>query len=463
VVRRYQNIIILLLVLIQGTLQSASPCGLNINSREKLDKALTLIEGGKKKLWKNIEKALEKTPPPKEPDLHQTILKEITRVPDPEAFEILYRYATSENVVLREQALQSLGQLLGNEEEGSEKQTADADKIYRIIEKNSETFNRLTPTEIALLGNINKKEAVDLLNLHFLNYSEDDPLIIKSLALQLSRARNNQNQENGKTDDPMLTHLEAIFHDLLQYKLPPETLTNTLDTLWQVYHPESAEKMLEIYNTYIYPTATREAAIETLKKNDPIRAEKAAEEIRARLKKGTIKGDDRSKALALLSIITGKKSDTLAKELSAATRKLPEGPPEWMVKKYKKMAPFDAIKSLMKPHRISVDLLKKIDKHLRSLAENEEVRLNTPRMVIHAALQQIYPEKDFTGLNKKILNGLSTRGLFYYIMAIIDKDFDSLENKYLMVEEMMGVTPEQSVKLYHAFKKEESLLKAISR
>ena len=409
-----------------------------------------------KKSLEILEKNLQNPPPPEDPDLHLKTLEELSEIPDEKARELLIQYASHEDAALREKAVSSLKK----RQELTHAGKSD-DLLLDIIEKNSETHEKLTATEIQILGETEEARGALILKDNLGKSEEDDALIIQSLGKRLeTHEQKNKNTKIISPEEDVLKNYLKEDHD--------ESLKRLALNAVYFSSLRGKDKIFNIASDNSYPISTREEAMALYTDNNSLPKEETAKQYQNLYFNSHGNIDLKEILVIEIARITGKSPETVLSALRRTIekkrraeiqrRKKLEAKKRWY-NAMKKKPGKEALTMLMIDYGISKGTIKKMDKSLYRHVTDESTRETAAKKFIYSALRDLHPRADFYRLKENGLKSLNNKGIFSALMREALSFNSAKDLQIISLKQLWGINYNEAEKLRFFFKDKRSLLK----
>ncbi|MDH4199818.1 MAG: hypothetical protein OEV66_05480 [Spirochaetia bacterium] len=413
---------------------------------------------------KNYDKALGTPEDEKNPDLHEKIINDLAAIPDPQAEDILKKYAQDASPEIRGKSISAFYERRKLTDKPEIPEKLDKETL-EIIANNRENYGSLTPQEIQILASMKSDEASNILIDELSKSDQQYPdEIINALGNQLSRKRkevrefqSSNNADSGKNSaaENQANKIEASLMNFFQGDHPVEFKKHALREIYFSAGAESDLKLVELYNL---PEISKENKILIL---TLLSASSGPEKARLLdiFKKSYLSAssrDDKSIIYSFMEVLVPDKAaqirDTLEKSITSQETR-------HELKLIARKNQIGLLKTLLKKYNISPSVIDSMQNKTRDAAADKTIPMKAESVIIITCVQEIFPTKNYFEIKKLAVQGLSIPGLFYLILKTIDANYESADMKLLWIQSVWKLTHIDASRIFNAYTNEKEFLK----
>jgi len=443
------------------TLASGIFCGApQIKDDKSLEKAQEKALEGDEKSVEAMEKALEKDAPEKDPELHEDIIENLGDVNTEQSRAVLEKQANSEKESNREAAIGSLYK----HSESAEDEGTKADIEYSVlneVDENYETYGKITPKEIEVLGEIQDYRSLDTLNLVLYEQPENADIVLHSIANQIST--------EGSPDEHSAEVSQEAELLLIDYVTSDTTADNKEVAINELYkatrkisETEAEEKMLSLYNSPDLEPEEKKLVMKVLTSQSPGFTEKWDKKLKDDYKKTKTKVE-RKKIESIYASIKGISLKAAHRELGKLLA--PKGPVISIPRanRLRKLPPKTAVFEILKKYKFTEAQVDHMEHALKEVVKESDSTHKAISKIVFAGLQELHPDKNYFELKKIAAEGFHHRGLFYTVLETIHTSYDTEGLRAVAVRKLFNLDMEKSRALMRAYAIERMYFQYISR
>jgi len=384
------------------------------NDKDSLAKIHEEAEKGREKGYQDYATAIDNAKKNNDPELQQTILKDLATIPSEKSREILKSQAVSESGDVRDVALKGFydqSKSSRNPEMTETTKEAIKDETVDIIKGHAEKYNDLTPKEIQILGEINNEESRDILN------------------------------------------------DMVKSTAPDFTKEAVINELYNAYGSDSRTKLLKMYEDPGYDENVKVMILKTLARRDHYNNDPILQSLKAEYLK-TDDAAEHERLLARISALDLVDTKALKAQLDRQREKIRL---RNQLLELSKKGQLVMLKTLFQKYEVSEKVLDAMQTSTQELAADNTTPMRAEAVILFSSLRQIYPDKNYFELKKSAPPGLQVPGLFYTILQSIDNNYESYDMKIFTIRSVFKIDQTDAANIYKAFQGEKDTLKELLR